>query len=149
LPVFAIYTLKFAHDAPEVRDFRLLATIVASVPLGFLVFLRQHLADNERVRLLEKSEQSIENLQRLQTQLVQSEKLISLGQLAAGAAHEINNPLTAILGYSDLLADDTACRKKRERLPRRSAIRRGGQKRSLETYSVLRGKFPRNALCLI
>jgi two-component system, NtrC family, sensor kinase len=46
------------------------------------------------------------NLQRLQAQMVQSEKLISLGQLAAGAAHEINNPLTAILGYSDLLADD-------------------------------------------
>jgi signal transduction histidine kinase len=106
LPIFAIYTLKFSQDSPQVRDFRLLATVVAAVPLGFLVFLRQHLADNERVRLLEKSEQSIENLQRLQTQLVQSEKLISLGQLAAGAAHEINNPLTAILGYSDLLADD-------------------------------------------
>ncbi|MFY9529331.1 MAG: ATP-binding protein, partial [Candidatus Acidiferrales bacterium] len=46
------------------------------------------------------------NMKRLQTQLVHSEKLASLGQLAAGAAHEINNPLTAILGYSDMLIEE-------------------------------------------
>jgi len=91
-----------------IRDFRLTVTLVAAVPLVLLVFLRIHLADKDRALLLARSESSIENLQRLQTQLVQSEKLISLGQLAAGAAHEINNPLTAILGYSDLLADDPA-----------------------------------------
>jgi two-component system NtrC family sensor kinase len=56
--------------------------------------------------LLAQSQMSIENLKRLQAQIVQSEKLVSLGQLAAGAAHEINNPLAAILGFSDLLADD-------------------------------------------
>jgi len=106
LPLFAIYAMKFSEDSRQVRDFRVFATVVAAVPIGLLVFLRQHLADKEHARLLEQSEHSIENLQRLQTQMVQSEKLISLGQLAAGAAHEINNPLTAILGYSDLLADD-------------------------------------------
>jgi len=106
LPVFAIYTLRFSHDDPEVRDFRLMATLIASVPLALLIFLRTHLADRDRSRLLAKSEQSIENLKRLQAQIVQSEKLASLGQLAAGAAHEINNPLAAILGFSDLLADD-------------------------------------------
>ncbi len=106
LPVFAIYTLRFSHDDPEVRDFRLMATLIASVPLALLIFLRTHLADRDRSRLLAKSEQSIENLKRLQAQIVQSEKLVSLGQLAAGAAHEINNPLAAILGFSDLLADD-------------------------------------------
>jgi signal transduction histidine kinase len=106
LPVFAIYTLRFSHDDPAVRDFRLMATLIASVPLALLIFLRTHLADRDRSRLLAKSEQSIENLKRLQAQIVQSEKLVSLGQLAAGAAHEINNPLAAILGFSDLLADD-------------------------------------------
>jgi signal transduction histidine kinase len=108
LPLFALYAMHLEHDTLAVRDFRLTATLVAAVPLVLLVFLRTHLADKDRALLLAKSESSIENLQRLQAQLVQSEKLISLGQLAAGAAHEINNPLTAILGYSDLLADDPA-----------------------------------------
>src|SRR5207302_126076 len=106
LPIFAIYTLRFGHESLEVRDFRLMATLIASVPLALLIFLRTHLADKDRSRLLARSEQSIENLKRLQAQMVQSEKLVSLGQLAAGAAHEINNPLAAILGFSDLLADD-------------------------------------------
>lgn len=112
LPLFAIYTVKFSNDAPAVRDFRLMATFVAAVPLALLVFMRTHLADADRVRLLEEAEQSVANLRRLQTQIVQSEKLASLGQLAAGAAHEINNPLTAILGFSDLLADDPSLSEK-------------------------------------
>ena len=108
LPLFAIYTLRYGRDTTEVRDFRLMTTLVASLPLAFVVFMRTHLADRDRSRLLAQSQQSIDNLKRLQAQFVQSEKLVSLGQLAAGAAHEINNPLAAILGFSDLLADDPA-----------------------------------------
>ena len=106
LPALAFWSLEWSSAPPAVRRFRLLVTLVATVPLGFLVFLRQTLVDADRLRLLRESHESIENLKRLQTQFVQSEKLASLGLLAAGAAHEINNPLTAILGYSDLLADD-------------------------------------------
>jgi signal transduction histidine kinase len=108
LPLLAIYTVRYSQEGLAVRDFRLMTIFIAAVPLVLLVFLRTYLAEADRTRLLTRSEQSIENLQRLQAQIVQSEKLVSLGQLAAGAAHEINNPLTAILGFSDLLADDPA-----------------------------------------
>jgi two-component system NtrC family sensor kinase len=59
-------------------------------------------------RTLEKKvEERTRELTEMQTKLVQSEKLASLGKLAAGVAHEINNPLGAILIYSHLLLEET------------------------------------------
>ncbi len=49
-------------------------------------------------------------------QLVQSEKLASMGQLAAGIAHEVNNPLGVVLMYAHLLLEDTKDQKLREDL---------------------------------
>jgi two-component system NtrC family sensor kinase len=80
----------------------------ATLVLGLFVFLKQFLLDRQLIHLLDESRQSYENLQRLQSHLVQKEKLASLGQLVAGAAHEINNPLAAILGYSELLASQSS-----------------------------------------
>ncbi|HWF39723.1 MAG TPA: ATP-binding protein [Candidatus Acidoferrales bacterium] len=53
--------------------------------------------------LLDQTREAYETLRHTQEQLLQSEKMAAVGQLISGVAHELNNPLTAILGYSQLL----------------------------------------------
>jgi two-component system NtrC family sensor kinase len=53
--------------------------------------------------LAESFNTMVETLEETQEQLVQKEKLASVGQLAAGVAHEINNPLGSVLLYADIL----------------------------------------------
>src|SRR5215470_16571693 len=51
------------------------------------------------------SARDITELKRLSEQLIQSEKLAAIGQMLAGVAHELNNPLTAILGVTELVRE--------------------------------------------
>ena len=53
--------------------------------------------------LEQKVRERTEELRKTENQLIQSDKVASLGKLAAGVAHEINSPLTGILTYSSLL----------------------------------------------
>jgi PAS domain S-box-containing protein len=57
----------------------------------------------QRTLLYDETKQAYENLRRTQEQLLHSDKMAAVGQLISGVAHELNNPLTAILGYSQLL----------------------------------------------
>src|SRR6202041_521543 len=106
IPLMALWSVWRSSNPPDVQTFRVSVTQVTLLVAALLIGLRQRLVDHDRLRLLAGSRESLENLKHFQAQMVQTEKLVSLGQLAAGAAHEINNPLTGSLGYSDLLVDD-------------------------------------------
>jgi signal transduction histidine kinase/CheY-like chemotaxis protein len=50
-------------------------------------------------------EKTVETLKTTQHQLIQSEKLSAVGEFVAGVAHELNNPLAAVMGFAELLRD--------------------------------------------
>jgi two-component system NtrC family sensor kinase len=49
---------------------------------------------------------TLDRLKATQAQLLQAEKLSAIGQLVAGVAHELNNPLTSVIGYAQLLLEE-------------------------------------------
>jgi len=104
LPWFALHSELDGASPLPVKRFRIALSLLTMIVMGVMVFWRQKLLGGELSHLLNSSRRSYEDLKTLQGQLIQSEKLASLGRLVGGAAHEINNPLTAMLGYSDLLS---------------------------------------------
>jgi PAS domain S-box-containing protein len=92
------------------------------------------------------SARDITEQQRLQQQLIQSERLAAMGQMIAGVAHELNNPLTAILGVTELLRDQSTDERKSRQLDlaHRQARRAAHIVQSLLVFS--RPSTPRSTL---
>lgn len=80
--------------------------------IGTLARAFNEMADNlgrSRQELTEKNRALVRanaDLQQMQEQLLRTERLATLGQLAAGVSHEIDNPVGIILGYAELLLDE-------------------------------------------
>jgi two-component system NtrC family sensor kinase len=68
--------------------------------------LASHIAIAIRnAQVLAQRERALSDLQQAQQQLVQRERLSAVGELVAGVAHELNNPLTTVLGFATLLQE--------------------------------------------
>jgi len=78
-------------------------------------FKRLHASVVEANRRLEDS---MEKLKAAQTKLIQTEKLSAMGEVVSGVAHELNNPLTGIMGYSQLLLESISASELREKIER-------------------------------
>ncbi|HZD93476.1 MAG TPA: ATP-binding protein, partial [Candidatus Sulfotelmatobacter sp.] len=74
---------------------------------GVVIAVGRQLATTiEKIQLYNETRKAYDDLRRTQEQLLQSEKMSAVGQLISGVAHELNNPLTAILGYTQLLESE-------------------------------------------
>ena len=103
LPVLGLWAVLYDASPAPSRRFRIFAVLAAMLLLGSFVFLRQYLQDRTVMALLFDSRRAYDSQMQLQNQLVQKEKLASLGNLVAGAAQEIDHPLTAVMSYSEQL----------------------------------------------
>jgi signal transduction histidine kinase len=90
-------TLHLASD----DESRFTGTGVTEALIDRLTLLLATAIRNARV--FERARRHRAEVQQLEAQVIQTSKLASLGQMAAGIMHELNNPLTSIVAYSDYL----------------------------------------------
>lgn len=94
--------LRQGAEAVGQGDFNCRVPVTGQDECGELALVFNQMTENLRQSRADL-EKSVENLKTTQEQLVQSEKLSAIGEFVAGVAHELNNPLTAVVGFSEML----------------------------------------------
>ena len=94
--------LRDSAEAVGRGDFSRRVEVYARDECGELADVFNQMTENLKSSR-EQLEMTVETLKTTQAQLIQSEKLSGIGEFVAGVAHELNNPLTSVMGFSELL----------------------------------------------
>jgi two-component system, NtrC family, sensor histidine kinase HydH len=105
-------TQNISGDLAEIANFRLIILVTLIVIMGLLFIVLRQIVKQASV-LLERRQEEQRNLEE---QLHQSERLAALGEMTAGVAHEIRNPLGIISSTAEILRDRLARYEPRDRL---------------------------------
>src|SRR5436190_2273060 len=119
--------LRDSAEAVGRGDFSQRVKVDSKDECGELADVFNHMTENLEVSR-NKLQETVTRLETTQAQLVQSEKLSAIGEFVAGVTHELNNPLTSLLGFSDLLQHTPVDEKQKRYIDRISNSARRCQK---------------------
>ena len=94
---YEIDTAKAAYRS-QIKQYVLIAGLMVFLLIGFILYRNNRHKQKAKVKI----EKAYDELKSTQAQLIQSEKMASLGELTAGIAHEIQNPLNFVNNFSEV-----------------------------------------------